>query len=440
MVGPRGDAGETPTASSWTGCYTRAVRAVLLPLLLATTFACGDDGRPPHRDAGTDTQPSVDAAADAPSDAGIDVAPRDVGPRDSALSADAACAAQSVTAEVEQLPVDIIWMVDNSVSMQPAIEQVQAGLNDFATLISARDLDYRVIMLSLRGRGEASVGGGRRFQVCIPPPLAGDRNCGDGPRFFQVEVDVRSTQPLEQFLGTLGQTTGYLARDDRGSAPWRDLLRDGATKTLVIVSDDNSRLTADDFEHFAGGSNPFSSRELPPGILEPYWDGLFDDYVFSSIYGWGDPRDPAQLCTYPDGSRPPSSGPTYTTLVERTGGARGQICAAPTEWAGVFDDIATAVERRARIDCRIPIPPPPEGMVFERGRVNVLVTTDAGSEMTLGKVPSASACGTDDGWSYDDETAPAEVVLCPATCAALQDAAADTRRVDVQFGCQTLLI
>ncbi len=373
-------------------------------------------------------------------DARSDIGARDVGPRDSALGPDAACAAQSVTAEVEQLPVDIVWMVDNSVSMQPAIEQVQAGLNDFAALISARDLDFRVIMLSLRGRGEASVGGGRRFRVCIPPPLAGDTNCGDGPRFFQVEVDVRSTQPLEQFLGTLGQTRGYTASDDRGSAPWRDLLRDDATKTIVVVSDDNSRLTPDDFEHFAGGSNPFSGRELPPGILEPRWGGLFDGYVFSAIYGWGDPGDPTVRCTYADGSRPPSSGPTYTTLVARTGGARGQICAAPAMWAGVFDAIATAVERRARIDCRIPIPPPPSGMIFERDRVNVLVTTEAGRERRLGKVPDAGACGAGDGWSYDDEASPSEVVLCPATCSALQEADSGVRRVDVQFGCQTLLI
>src|SRR6188768_1014973 len=75
--------------------------------------------------------PLVDAGPDAgrdPGDAGFDsgLRPHDAGPPpDSALNPDAACASMSAEATVEQLPVDIIWMVDNSTSMQPAIEQVQ---------------------------------------------------------------------------------------------------------------------------------------------------------------------------------------------------------------------------------------------------------------------------------------------------------------------------
>src|SRR5690606_13968070 len=48
---------------------------------------------------------------------------------------DAACAVAKETAKVEKLPVDIIWVVDNSVSMAPAIDQVTAGLNNFAASI-----------------------------------------------------------------------------------------------------------------------------------------------------------------------------------------------------------------------------------------------------------------------------------------------------------------
>ncbi|MBL9022542.1 MAG: hypothetical protein JNL21_10080, partial [Myxococcales bacterium] len=43
-----------------------------------------------------------------------------------------ACTGVTAAATVETLPVDIIWMVDNSNSMEPAIAQVKAGLNDFA--------------------------------------------------------------------------------------------------------------------------------------------------------------------------------------------------------------------------------------------------------------------------------------------------------------------
>ncbi|MEM9069330.1 MAG: hypothetical protein AAGE52_12525 [Myxococcota bacterium] len=407
------------------------MNGVRLGWVLVLLVACGDDGRRViTRDTGTDA-----VVADV---GGRDTSPRDVGARDTALNPDAACAAERVTAEVERQPVDIIWMVDNSVSMEPAIREVQNGLNDFAELVGSRDLDFRVIMLSLRGRGEALINGGRRFRVCIPMPLSDDTRCGDGERFFQVEVDIRSTQPLEQFLGTLGQTAGYRAEDDRGSEPWRDLLREGATKTIVVVSDDNSRLEPTDFENFSGGSNPFNSNELPPGILRPFWDDLFDGYTFSGIYGYGDEGNPTVRCTFSDGSMPPASGETYTTLVARTSGVRAQLCDA-SAWGPFFDSVATAVERRSRIDCRIPIPDPPDGMAFQRDRVNVIVSTTDGEER-LRKAPSEDECGFSGGWAYDNEASPTEVVLCPTTCEAVQAVDDETRTVDVQFGCETLLI
>jgi len=409
----------------------------------------------------------MDAAADADgSDAGFDAARADTGPRDAGtLDPDAACSSASVTAQVERLPVDIIWMVDDSASMAPAIMQVQLGLNDFAALIASRDLDYRVIMLSLRGVGETTVGGSRRYQVCIPPPLAGAA-CADNTRFFQVEVDIRSTQPLEQFLGTLGQTSGYQATDGRGSGPWEALLRPGATKTIVAVTDDNARMvvrsgggfvagpgggrsggdpvaTADWFETTAdtsAGSNPFNSRTLPEGILHPRWGGLFDGYVFSALYGWGSETDPSVRCTYPVGGNPPSSGPTYSELVSRTGGVRARICDGPAAWGPFFSDVATAVERTSRIDCSIPIPDPPMGMFFQRDLINVFLTEAGGASERLGKVAGAGACDARGGWYYDDEAAPTAVVLCPSTCARVQPDAGVARTIDVQFGCQTIPI
>lgn len=398
------------------------MRHVVFLLLLAGACDCGST-RPPSRDAAPDVGDTGPVDAPLP----------DVPIPDSNI--DATCIAESVEARVELAPVDIIWMVDNSVSMRPAIEQVQAGLNDFATLIGGRSLDYRVIMLSLRGVGES----GGLYRVCIPPPLAGDSSCGDGPRFFHVNVDVRSTQPLEQFLGTLGQTTGYLASDDRGSDPWAHLLRDDATKTIVVVSDDDSRLEPNDFEHFAGGTNPFNSRQLPPGILEPFWDGSFDGYTFSGLYGWGSAGDPSVRCEYPDGSNPPASGETYTALVERTSGVRAQICDGASAWGTFFDEVATAVERTTRIDCDIPIPEPPEGMVLDPSLVNVVVRTADGEE-DLVNVGTEDDCGAAGGWAYDDPADPSTVHLCPTTCDAVQASEGEERGVDIQFGCATRLI
>lgn len=428
-------------------------------VLLLAACTCGnrlipteDAGEPP--DAGPAFDGGIpDRDGGRPNDAGP--------PPDARLIPDAACASSSATATLERLPVDIIWMVDNSTSMQPAIEQVQMGLNDFAALIETRGLDYRVIMLSLRGEGRGTLANCdtsncERFRVCIPPPLSSDTRCGDGPRFFQVELDVRSTQPIEQFLGTLGQTTGYLATDSRGSGPWRDLLRPEATKTIVIVTDDNARtcalpgsmatctasdppLTATSLEDFPGGGNPFSSRELGPGILTAAYGTLFDGYIFSALYGWGSETDPTVRCTYPGGTMPPASGQTYTELVARTGGARAQICDGAAAWGPFFTDVASAVERGTRIECNIDIPPPPDGSFFDRDLINVFVDVGAGQER-VGYSRDAAGCGAGGGWYYDDDAAPTQVILCPATCDRLQSASGTTRSVDVQFGCNTIPI
>src|SRR4051794_16138695 len=50
---------------------------------------------------------------------------------DPALTEDAACAAVSQEAVAVALPVDIIWVVDNSASMASSIDEVQAGLGAF---------------------------------------------------------------------------------------------------------------------------------------------------------------------------------------------------------------------------------------------------------------------------------------------------------------------
>lgn len=406
-------------------------------VLLCWCVACGGEARPAARDGGP-----ADATLDgAPSDVGAD-GPGflDVGPVDAPFNPDAACAVATERATTERAPVDIIWMIDSSVSMQPAIEQVQAGINDFVALVGARDLDYRVIMLTLRGRGEVSVGSGRRFQLCVPPPLAGDDDCGDGERFFHVPVDVYSTQLFEQFLGTLSQTNGYLEGQSHGGPPWRELLRDGATKTLVFVSDDDSRLSPDQFENYPGGANPFNSRTLGPGILHESWGGLFEGYTFSGLYGWGSETDPSARCEFPDGTLAAKSGVNYTTLVNRTGGARAQICDAAGSWSTFLDAITTAVERTSRVDCTIPIPEPPDGVFFDASRINVF-TRDGDAAERVGRVPGEEGCDeARGGWYYDDPAAPTEVELCPASCERVQGAPGVERGVEIQFGCQSIPI
>lgn len=355
------------------------------------------------------------------------------------VTPDSACAASVEQATTTLLPVDIIWMIDNSSSMQPAIAAVTAGLNDFAALIDAKNLDYRVIMLSLRGStSPVVIGGSNRYPICIPPPLAGDGQCGNGPRFFQSSVDIRSTQPLEQLLGTLGQTAGYQLGEEKGGEPWKDQLRPEATKTIVVVTDDNARLSASDFETFPGGKNPFNSLTLPPGILDPSWNGLFAGYVFSGIYGWGSDADPGVKCVYSNGTSPPSPGPTYTALVKKTGGVRARLCDESAAWGPFFDAVAQAVEETSKLSCELAIPTPESGEL-DPAAVNVQIVADE-VPGTLVKVTGPAACGPGGGWYYDDDAAPTKVTLCPASCEVAQAAVGPgkTGRIEVLFGCATI--
>jgi hypothetical protein len=369
-------------------------------------------------------------------DAGLDVHDVD----DAPLDPDAACATATESATLEHLPVDIIWMIDNSVSMQPAIDQVTQGLNAFAQLIDGKNLDYKVIMLSLRSKtNPVTVNGGTRYAVCIPPPLSGDASCGNGPRFFQSSIDIRSTQPLEQFLGTLAQSNGYMQGQERGGEPWQSELRANATRTIVVISDDNSRLSADQFEHFAGGKNPFNSLTLPPGILEPFWNGMFAGYVFSGIYGWGSDTDPSVKCTYPGGTQPPSAGATYTQLVKQTGGVRAQLCAGAPAWGPFFDAVAQAIAQASKLKCQLALPTPSQG-TLDPTKVNVRVLTSSG-ETSLYKVAGLAACDQTGGWYYDDELSPTQVLLCPASCLQAEQSVASGAEVDIQvlFGCETII-
>jgi len=392
----------------------------------------------------TDADVAVDAddvAVDTGGGGGADVPPivRDAS-TDVVLGEDAACTSASVTATLERLPVDIIWMVDNSVSMAPAIDEVIRGLNAFSSLVGSRGLDYRVVMLSLRSpTRNVMLPAGRRYAVCIPRPLAGNDTCGDGPNFLHASVDIRSTQPLEQLLGTLGQTMGYTQDAERGGEPWRHFLRPTATKTFVVVTDDNSRFSATQFDSFQGGANPFTrSLNLPPGVLHRDWAGMFTGYTFSGIYGWGSETNPDTRCEFSDGSMAPASGTVYTELVRRTGGVRAKICDGATAWGPFFEGVATAVARSSRIQCDLALPPPPTGTVLDPRRVNVALR-GAMATTRLGKVSGPTACGPVGGWYYDNETAPQRVVLCPASCERAQAlVAGGEAAVSVEFGCTTI--
>src|SRR5436190_2117535 len=60
----------------------------------------------------------------------------------------AECAAEAVTAAEAVRPVDILWVIDNSGSMDAEEQRVQDNMNTFAATIGNSGVDYHVIVIT----------------------------------------------------------------------------------------------------------------------------------------------------------------------------------------------------------------------------------------------------------------------------------------------------
>src|SRR5262245_53038707 len=134
----------------WKGALGLAMLAPLCVTIGMQTGGCSGDSHDQQasgrsRDAGKDGRPTGGAggafgfAEGGAIGAGV-------------MNPDAACVATSVQATLRKLPVDVIFIIDNSGSMTDNIESVQNNINDsFASIIGASGVDYRVIMISEHG-------------------------------------------------------------------------------------------------------------------------------------------------------------------------------------------------------------------------------------------------------------------------------------------------
>jgi hypothetical protein len=78
-----------------------------------------------------------------------------------------------------------------------------------------------------------------------------------------------------------------------------------------------------------------------------------------------------------------------------------------------------------------------KGKMVDPSRVNVQYTPMGSTMPTLVAQTtdgSATTCGPDGGWHYDNPAAPTAIKLCPTTCTSLGGGS-----VTVQFGCQTIV-
>jgi hypothetical protein len=81
--------------------------------------------------------------------------------------------------------------------------------------------------------------------------------------------------------------------------------------------------------------------------------------------------------------------------------------------------------------------PQPMGQTPDYNQVNVTYTPGGGSKQTIPKVKTMADCGNGDGWYYDSDANPQQIIMCPATCSKLSQ---DSKgQVDIVIGCDTIV-
>lgn len=297
------------------------------------------------------------------------------------------CAAVSEGAELVPLPADIIFVVDNSGSMDFEAQQIQQELNGFSAQIIASGIDVRVILVS----SYPNDGNG----ICIEPPLGGGGcpNADDNPpTFTHVDERVGSHDAWEVLLATHGE--------------WGPMLRQESSKHIVVTTDDTSNMDLTEF----------NAQFL---ALDP----SYAEYIHHSVVCHSNCADAAGI------------GTNYIELSNMTGGIASDLC--DQDFQTVFDVLSTEVIGGTELACEFEIPPPPDGMEFNPNQVNLEFDDGMGGLVEFGRVDSPAGCGAvADGWYYDNPAAPTMIVMCPQTCDMMQES--ENGAINIKFGCATV--
>jgi len=309
------------------------------------------------------------------------------------------CAGITEVGDVGLQPADILVVVDNSGSMDFENAAVQNYMNAFSSQIFLANIDAHVVLISSYPDNDG---------ICIEPPL-GIGMCptedNNPPGFVHINDKVGSTDGLQKLIAQ--------------HPNWAATMRPTASKHIIVVTDDNSDLSAADFTAM--------------------WAGLDPSYVPFKVHAIAAIQDPYTACI--DGNASgccaisAAAGLVYQQLANQTQGVFANLC--EQDFQPVFDAVAEQVIQGSALACEFAIPPPPEGEEFDPMQVNVEFEDDAGATLDIGYVESAADCANvTNGWYYDDPAAPTTILLCPQTCDTIQGFT--MAQISIQFGCATV--
>lgn len=373
----------------------------LMCLWCCWALACGDDDRPPSgsRDGGD----SLDATTDARPlpDVMFPDVPGEV--------------CESVSAVAEPLPPTLVFQLDMSNSMNCAVSSTSCASSEPTPdpNDSRWDQFRQVLIASLD-----SLPTGTRVGLLRFPRVGGA--CVDESVALPISELATNRAGVESAIASFVPDGLGTPTHDAVAFGLSRLRLDGGERPYMILATDGASLAC------LGCDNVCSEGEL-----ERDRDAMVSTVGTAATDGIG---------TFVIGV---PGAQTYRGVLSRMASAAGtarEACSdtGPTychfdltepglDFATALGDALAAIGE-AVISCEYDIPENPDG-AFDETRVNVRVTSESGDEEVLPRDTSRT-----NGWDYDD--ARERVILHGDACVRAQAA----ERVDVLFGCPTILI
>jgi hypothetical protein len=407
----------------------RCVAFVCSPVLALSLGCAFADSR--HEDLGFDTPPGADEEPEAPeaprSFLDGEAAPRAAGDPESCGSV------QQIPLRSGRRPLDVILVLDNSVSMALELDAVERSINgNFASILDESGADYRIILISRHRTAARNQTDSAKTAICVAAPLSSLGACpaqspGPTARFFHYDIGIDSTDSLSRIVETFDAPEPYHATE----LGWREWLREGSRKVFLEFTDDDS---LDSGREFVRRLTALAPESFGTDVDRP-------DFVFHSIIGVAE-REPAGTAYGPDeplvldrcaknGGLAPSSGQTYQTLSRISGGLRYPLCALG-DYGAIFEDIARDGIRRSGVACSFGVPAAPAGKRLDTQRIQLVRGYGGAGGTPLARVDALDACQSDAFYIDGDQ-----IEFCPALCDELAGAPSTT--VSVEFDCDSFV-
>lgn len=309
--------------------------------------------------------------------------PGDTGDGD--VDIDTGCGEIEKTAEVEGGPVDIILVLDSSLSMAQGICNVSTNLTAFAA--SVGDNTHVVALYDMGILGVAAFGACGSADPLADTPLAKDPK-----RYQHVVAAVDSSDGLTVVVNNFDKYKGFL--------------RANAATHVIMLSDDNASfpfLLADGFK---------SQMESKLGH-KFYYHAIVNDGSCVQVLG--------------------GVGTEHINLAKATGGKTLKICS--TDFAQLFKELEAAVVATVPLPCDFEIPVPPQGQEVDvENGVRVLFTPPGSSRAEFPRATDNAQCGDELGWFANAEQT--RIEFCPTACELVKDGGA----LSIGFGCGAILL